>query len=497
MPEPSSRAWTELAVPALIVLHVVVWTLVPSLVNPNLPLDVIEGLLWGQAWQLGYDKHPPLMPWLLEGFAALAPGQDWPAYLLSALSVAVAFWALWRLARDFVPAAPAALSVLLLEGVYYHNFTIPEFNPNVLQLPFWALSVLCLWRGLKSGSVLAWGLFGLFGALGLLTKYFTVFLILALGAYLVFERSGRAAWRTPGPYIAMGVGLAVLAPHLVWMLQHDFPSVTYALQRSGAQTDSTLLRHAGYPAKFLLAQILAGLALVVLFCALGRPRWRPEVSGPQARFLLAAALGPLILVLIVSAVFGLRLRSMWGAPILSFAGLLAVAFFQARDWNLRRFTRVWAGIFLLAPAVYLGLALGQPYFASKGKRVHFPGRALAQEVEAAWQARFEAPLRIVIGDTWVGGNVGAYAASRPEVYIDGDPGRSAWLDDASVQREGAVVVWHDRGDQARPSEPFGLAARFACLEPAAPITLSWDTGAELPPLRFGVALIAPATQCPK
>ena len=496
MPEPSTRSLTDFAVPALIALHLVVWTLVPSLVNPNLPLDVIEGLFWGQAWQLGYEKHPPVMPWLLEGFMALAPGQDWPAYLLSALSVSVAFWALWRLARDFLQPAAAALSVLLLEGVYYHNFTIPEFNPNVLQLPFWALSVLCLWRGLSSGSILLWGLFGLFGALGILTKYFTVFLIMALGAFLVFDRAGRAAWRTPGPYVAMSVGLAVLAPHLIWMLLHDFPTVSYALQRSGALTDSAFVRHVGYPAKFLLAQILAALALVVLLFALGRPRWSPRIDGRQARFLLAAAVGPLILVLIVSAVFGLRLRSMWGAPIPVFAGLLAFAFFQPPQWNLRRFARVWAGVFLLAPALYLTLAIGQPYFASKGKRVHFPGRALAQEVETLWQARFDEPLRIVIGDTWVGGNVAAYASVRPEVYIDGNPARSAWLDDALVRQQGAVVVWQDRTDQGQPSEPYGVAGRFACLEPAAPITLSWDTGAELPPLRFGLAFIAPAAQCP-
>ena len=496
MPETSGRAWTEVAVPAAIALHAVVWTLLPSLVNPNLPLDVVEGLFWGHAWQLGYDKHPPLSPWLLEAAARLVPGRDWPAYLLSALSVAVAFGALWRLARDFVPPGAAALSVLILQGVYYHNFTIPEFNPNVLQLPFWALSVLCLWRGLSRGSLLAWGLFGLFGALGILTKYFTGFLILALGAYLVLDSYGRAAWRTPGPYVAMAVGAAVLAPHALWMLLHDFQTVTYALERSGALAESALVRHLVYPGRFLLAQILAGLALVVLFCALGRPRWHPAVSGAQARFLLAAALGPLILVLALSAVFGLRLRSMWGAPILSFAGLLAVAFFEARAWNLRRFARVWAGVFLLAPAVYLALALGQPYFSDKGKRVHFPGRALAQAVETAWTERFGAPLAIVIGDTWVAGNVAAYAAGRPQVYVEGKPARSAWLDDEQVRRAGAAVVWRQRTEPETPAEPFGLAARFPCLEPGPAIALSWETGAELPPLKFGLAFVVPAAQCP-
>ena len=43
-----------------------VWTALPALLYPNLPLDLIEALTYGREWQLGYDKLPPLPWWLVE-----------------------------------------------------------------------------------------------------------------------------------------------------------------------------------------------------------------------------------------------------------------------------------------------------------------------------------------------------------------------------------------------------------------------------------------------
>jgi len=47
---------------AFLALHGLVWSLLPTLLYPNLPLDLIEALTYGREWQLGYDKLPPLPP---------------------------------------------------------------------------------------------------------------------------------------------------------------------------------------------------------------------------------------------------------------------------------------------------------------------------------------------------------------------------------------------------------------------------------------------------
>ena len=46
--------------------HLIIWTLVPSISNTNLPLDTIEALAWGNELKLGYDKYPPIFPLFTE-----------------------------------------------------------------------------------------------------------------------------------------------------------------------------------------------------------------------------------------------------------------------------------------------------------------------------------------------------------------------------------------------------------------------------------------------
>ena len=48
--------------------HLIIWTLIPSISNNNLPLDTIEALAWGNELQLGYDKYPPIFPLFTEFF---------------------------------------------------------------------------------------------------------------------------------------------------------------------------------------------------------------------------------------------------------------------------------------------------------------------------------------------------------------------------------------------------------------------------------------------
>ena len=74
---------------AFLGLHVAVWTALPTLLYPNLPLDLIEALTYGREWQLGYDKLPPL-PWWLVEIAYRLVGHDFAYYLLAQVAVVAA-----------------------------------------------------------------------------------------------------------------------------------------------------------------------------------------------------------------------------------------------------------------------------------------------------------------------------------------------------------------------------------------------------------------------
>src|SRR5690242_7742494 len=230
-PPVSPLAWITAAparaFAAILIVHAAVWTLLPTILYVNLPLDLIEALTYGREWQLGYDKLPPL-PWWLVEIAYRVAGHDFAYYLLAQLAVVAALWLVWLTARPIVGPLGAMAAVLIVDGLHYLNYTSAKFNHDVIQLPFWALAGFAFHRALRGGWIGHWLLLGLAIGMSLWSKYFVVVLAAPLGLFLLYDREARKALATPGPYIAVAVALITVAPHLVWLVQHDFLPFAYA-----------------------------------------------------------------------------------------------------------------------------------------------------------------------------------------------------------------------------------------------------------------------------
>ena len=157
-----------------IVSHLIIWTVVPALTNQNLPLDVIEALAWGSNLDWGFNKHPPGSAFFPEIFFQVFGPQDWAFYLLSQIFVIISFFYVFKLANEiFNNSLLSLISVLILESIFYYNFTSPEFNVNVCQLPFWSIVVYYSWRIYKDENIkfADCALVGFFAAIGFLSKY--------------------------------------------------------------------------------------------------------------------------------------------------------------------------------------------------------------------------------------------------------------------------------------------------------------------------------------
>ena len=63
--------------------HLLLWVIIPSLSNVNLPLDTIEALAWGSNLDWGFNKHPPMSAFFPEVFYQIFGSQDWAYYFLS------------------------------------------------------------------------------------------------------------------------------------------------------------------------------------------------------------------------------------------------------------------------------------------------------------------------------------------------------------------------------------------------------------------------------
>lgn len=471
-------------------LHATFWTLLPAVVNPNLPLDVIEGLAWGHEWQWGYHKHPPIKPWFIETAALLSGRGDWAQYLLSQVCIVTAFFAMWRLAADFLRPSLALISVLLLEGIYYHNYTSPEFNVNVAQLPFWALTLFFVWRGVNRGGMKAWIPAGLCIGLGFLSKYIFLFLAFAVIIMIVFVRPFRRCLKTPGPYVAAALALAVVAPHLLWVVENDFITISYGMARVHA--DSGFFgNHLYYPMKFLLGQSLILIPCLLLLLTLKNSGAPVEVDPDQTAkkgFLLFLSFGPPLIMVTLAGVFGWKLRSMWGTPLFLISGLALVYFFQHRLSvnDTRRFAGAWTVVFLLALIAYGGVTLVGPSLTGRAKKTQFPGELLAQEVSRRWQSHFDTPAETVIGMFWYAGNIAYHTPNRPSVFIDADPKKSPWIDLAAIRRHGAIVVGETR------EEAYGYVPRgVGPVIDAGAISLPFAYWCKLPPLKLHLLFIGP------
>ena len=128
--------------------------IVPSITNNNLPLDTIEALAWGSNLDWGFNKHSPASAFFLEVFYQIFGSQDWVFYFLSQIFVIISFYFVFKFAQEILRNSLLSLiSVLLLESIYFYNFTTPEFNVNVCQLPFWSLVVYYSWKVFTSKNI--------------------------------------------------------------------------------------------------------------------------------------------------------------------------------------------------------------------------------------------------------------------------------------------------------------------------------------------------------
>jgi len=468
------------AVIVFLALHAAVWTLLPTLLYPNLPLDVIEALTYGREWQLGYDKLPPL-PWWLAEIAYQVVGHDFAYYALSQISVVTALGVVFLTARPLVGALPALVCVLIIDGLHYFNYTSPQFNHNVIQLPFWALAGLALHRGLRQRKIADWFLLGLTVGIALWAKYFVVVLAAPMVAFALVDREARQCLKTPGPYIAVAVALVVTAPHLVWLVKNDFVPLGYVEQHAVASRG--WYDHLWHPLQFAIGQFAFMIPALLIAAALFYPRRRADEAPPafaadayDLRIVTWLAFGPVATVLAMSAVSGRGTVANWGYPLWLFLGLWLVLFARrAIDGpRLARVLGTWAVVFVCLGLVSVMDYAVLPHFDHRYRAVFFPGDALGHEIDRRFRAVTGQKLVYVIGGIWEGGNIAHYAPSHPRVLIDGKPSRTPWIDLNDLRARGAAVVWIGGDPNVIPIQYRNIAGD-AAVQP--PITLPYRRGA--------------------
>src|SRR5437588_8124288 len=195
-----ARRRPEAPIALVLGVHLLVWTLLPILLSPNLQLDLVEDLALGKEWQLGYWKPPPL-PWWIADLAYRLVGDVRVVYVLGPLSAVAAMYVMWRFAREVVAPTTALIAVLALEGIHFYNFSVPKFAHDHTLMFLWPLAGWCFYRALAHERQRDWVLAGVALALCFWSKYTAFAFAATLGLFLLLDPRARTAWRTPGPYL--------------------------------------------------------------------------------------------------------------------------------------------------------------------------------------------------------------------------------------------------------------------------------------------------------
>jgi 4-amino-4-deoxy-L-arabinose transferase-like glycosyltransferase len=174
--DPKASLWLVIG---FATAHAVLWTLI--LINlkaaQDVHMDVAEAFAWGQKFQFGYGKHPPLAGWVAGLWFKLFPVTDWATYALAMATLGCGLVICWLIAVRVVDYRRAFFVVVMLALYPIFNFKGFKYNPDLLQLVTLPLVVLAYLNAFEKRSVSSGLWLGLAGALALMTKYWVLTMI--------------------------------------------------------------------------------------------------------------------------------------------------------------------------------------------------------------------------------------------------------------------------------------------------------------------------------
>ena len=263
--DPKASLWLVIGFAAA---HAALWTLVLANLKAaqDVHMDVAEAFAWGQKFQFGYGKHPPLAGWVAGLWFKLFPVADWSTYALAMATLGCGLVICWLIALRVVDRRRAFFTVVMLALYPIFNFKGFKYNPDLLQLVTLPLLVLAYLHAFEKRSVRAGLWLGLAGALALMTKYWVLTMIGAVGLAALIHPARLLFLRSPAPWVAIATLAAAMIPHLLWLRQVDFVPLTYAGDvyglESRAQNVQLVLGYIGHNLGLLAAPVaLAALAL--------------------------------------------------------------------------------------------------------------------------------------------------------------------------------------------------------------------------------------------
>ena len=488
-------------------LHAVLWTVI--LINlkaaQDIHMDVAEAFAWGQKFQLGYGKHPPLAGWVAGVWFKMFPVTDWATYLLAMTTVSCGLVICWMIATRVVDYRRAFLVVVMLAIYPIFNFKGFKYNPDLLQLVTLPLLVLAYLDAFKKRTALAGVWLGLAAALALMTKYWVLTMIGAVGLAALVHPERREFLRSPAPWVAMVTTIVAMIPHLVWLKDVNFVPLTYAGDVYGhvtrAQTAGLVLGYVEHNFGLLaLPLVAAGFAIAGTSLLRGSGRWRFWSPGANSSVNLPQALNVWIIQIVVAVgpplgalIFSVYMKTDWGISLffLTPLALVAIPSLRVPGAALFRIAAIWLVLTLATLAASPYIAQREISDDPKMAFSHGARSQLARELTGLWHNRFFTRWSVVAGTTEVGEPMTFYSPDHPAPLTPGEVWSSGLTSLEEAKRLGFIGVC-DTTDTRLPECEAWMAANGKDAEQVAITTQRFFKGHPGPATTWKIYIMPPA-----
>jgi 4-amino-4-deoxy-L-arabinose transferase-like glycosyltransferase len=433
-------------------LHALLWTriLIDLKAAQDVHMDVAEAFAWGQKFQFGYGKHPPLAGWIAGLWFDFFPVQDWATYALAMTVLGIGLVICWFVALRVVDRRRAFLVVVMLALYPIFNFKGFKYNPDLLQLVTLPLVVLAYLNAFEKRSWVSGILLGLAGALALMTKYWVLTMIGAIGLAALIHPERWKFLASPAPWVAIATVAVAMIPHLIWLKEVDFVPLTYAGDVYG-------LSNRAQSAQLVLGYLGHNLALLALPVTLGAlslawpPRWlaRAWAQGPNVSVNRSQALNVWWIQAIVAIgpplgglVFTVYMKTDWGISLFFLVPLAVVAIPELRipAGALFRITMIWLVLSLATLAAAPRIALLEMEQNPNSANSYGSRSQLARELTEAWHRQFGSRWAVVAGTTEVGEPMTFYSSDHPAPFTPGEVWSSGLTSLAEAKRLGFIGI---------------------------------------------------------
>ncbi|UGV28320.1 glycosyltransferase family 39 protein [Rhodopseudomonas boonkerdii] len=444
------------------IAHVVLWTAILTQLKAaqDVHFDVSEAYAWGQKFLLGYGKHPPLSGWIAGVWFSFFPAADWAAYALAMTTVGIGMLATWGIALHVVDRR-RAFFVLVMVALYpIFNFKGFKYNADLVQLISLPLLVLAYLHAFEKRTIRSGVLLGLAGALALMSKYWVVTMIGAIGLAALMHPKRMQFLRSPAPWLAIVTMVAAMIPHVQWVRSVDYAPFLYAGHYAISSYWESLQLVWGYVGHNV-ALLLLPLAIAAAVLGWAPRWWTTALRAPGAFFARSWSLrgNPAVdrdqalniwLIQAIVAIgppfgalaFSIYIKTDWGIPLFFLLPLAVIAIPALRVPRvaLPRIAGVWLVLSLLTLAFAPQICVLSLPRDDKGNFTHVSYSQLAGQLTEIWHTRAYSRWSAVAGFIDTADQMTFYSPDHPLPLTLYDEGGSGLLTLAEAQRDGFIGI---------------------------------------------------------